>query len=48
MVLLGAALRVQVGLMLGDALSLGDELGTSLGAFSPSAVGERLGLKLGE
>jgi hypothetical protein len=26
----------------------GDELGTSLGAFSPSEVGERLGLDLGE
>jgi hypothetical protein len=29
------------------ALTLGDELGSSLGAFSPSTVGDRLGEELG-
>ncbi len=32
----------------GDALSLGDEMGSSLGDFSLPEVGERLGLELGE
>ena len=39
----GPALREAPDAVLGVALSLGDELGTSLGAFSPSEVGERLG-----
>ena len=34
--------------MLGAALSIGNELSASLGAFSLSAVGERLGDELGE
>jgi hypothetical protein len=38
---------VELGTPVGAALSLGDELGTSLGAFSPSDVGERLGDELG-
>jgi hypothetical protein len=42
------ALEEALGAEFDDTLSLRNELGNSLGAFSPTDVGERLGLDLGE
>jgi hypothetical protein len=42
------ALGLSLGAVLGPALSLGDELDGSLGALSPSSVGDRLSEDLGK